>query len=65
MDLPRISSDLAVMGGKACIKGTRITVDVILDHLASGEAMNRVLAGYPPLTQKDIDARPALCGRSH
>lgn len=44
------------MGGKACIRGTRITGDVLVDHLASGETMAELLEGYPPLTEEDVRA---------
>ncbi|MBT9444986.1 MAG: DUF433 domain-containing protein [Hyphomonadaceae bacterium] len=56
---PRISLDPAVMGGKACIVGTRITVEAVLDHLASGETVEELLAGYPPLTAADVRAAMA------
>lgn len=47
------------MGGKACIVGTRITVEAVLDHLASGETVEELLAGYPPLTAADVRAAMA------
>jgi uncharacterized protein (DUF433 family) len=56
MNHPRISIDPKVMGGKPCISGTRITVEVLLDHLASGESMAELLQGYPPLTEADVRA---------
>ncbi|KAF0181264.1 MAG: hypothetical protein FD124_2448 [Alphaproteobacteria bacterium] len=59
MSHPRISLDPAVMGGKACIVGTRITVEAVLDHLASGETVEELLAGYPPLTAADVRAAMA------
>lgn len=42
--------------GKACIKGTRIMVSVILDNLAAGLSAEQVLAQYPTLTAADIHA---------
>jgi uncharacterized protein (DUF433 family) len=57
MDHPRISQDPAVMGGKPCIKGTRIPVEIVLDHLAAGGGdFVAVLSGYPDLTPEDITA---------
>ncbi len=56
MEHPTITSDPKVMGGKPCIAGTRISVEVLLDHLASGESMEELLAGYPPLTEADVRA---------
>jgi uncharacterized protein (DUF433 family) len=56
MDHPRISIDQKIMGGKPCIRGTRITVETLLDHLASGETMDEILEGYPPITEEDVRA---------
>lgn len=56
MNHPAIVSDPKIMGGKPCIQGTRITVETLLDHLASGESMDDLLAGYPPLTEGDVRA---------
>ncbi len=52
----RISVDPAICHGKACIKGTRIMVSVILDNLAAGETPERILQGYPTLQPEDIQA---------
>lgn len=52
----RISVDPKVCHGKACIKGTRIMVSVILDNLAEGESSDRILSGYPTLKKEDIEA---------
>ncbi len=54
--LERISIDPNVCHGKACIKGTRIMVSVILDNLASGHSRQDILASYPSLKKEDIDA---------
>lgn len=51
-----IVTDSRIMGGKPCIRGTRITVEVVLDHLASGETLAELIAGYPPLTADDVRA---------
>lgn len=51
-----ISVDPNVCHGKACIKGTRIMVSVILDNLAAGEATDRILRSYPTLQLEDIHA---------
>jgi len=55
----RISVDPKVCHGKACIKGTRIMVSVILDNLAAGVTTEEILASYPSLSQKDIQAAVA------
>ena len=50
----RISLKPDVMGGKACIKGTRVTVSMIISHLAEGIGMDEMLKSYPYVTQTDI-----------
>lgn len=52
----RISVDQNICHGKACIKGTRIMVSVILDNLAAGETTDRILRSYPTLQLEDIQA---------
>lgn len=44
------------MGGKPCIRGLRITVDDVLDYLASGMTEGKILADFPDLTADDIRA---------
>jgi len=43
----RITADPSVCHGKACIKGTRIMVSVILDNLAEGVNEQEILKNYP------------------
>jgi len=52
----RISVDPLVCHGKACIKGTRIMVSVILDNLAEGIEETEILKSYPSLKPEDIKA---------
>jgi uncharacterized protein (DUF433 family) len=52
----RITSDPAVCHGKACIKGTRIMVSVVLDNLAAGQNAQEIARSYPPLNDADIQA---------
>jgi uncharacterized protein (DUF433 family) len=52
----RIATDPLVCHGKACIKGTRIMVSVILDNLAEGVSEEEILKSYPSLTIDDIKA---------
>ncbi|HHV76825.1 MAG TPA: DUF433 domain-containing protein [Syntrophothermus lipocalidus] len=54
--LERITVDPSVCHGKACIKGTRIPVSVILDNLAAGNSREEILRSYPSLTPEDIQA---------
>jgi len=42
--------------GKACIRGLRITVDDVLDYLASGMSPEEILADFPDPTEADIRA---------
>jgi uncharacterized protein (DUF433 family) len=51
-----ISVDPAVCHGKACIRGTRIMVSVILDNVAAGVTRGEILASYPSVKSEDIDA---------
>jgi len=52
----RIVSDKGIMFGKPCIKGTRLTVDFILDRLADGWTERDLLENYPRLPPDDIRA---------
>jgi uncharacterized protein (DUF433 family) len=52
--LDRISIDPAVCGGRACVRGTRIWVSLILDFLASGMTEEELLAEYPQLRHEDV-----------
>lgn len=52
----RISVDPQICHGKACIKGTRIMVSVILDNLAAGVSPEEIPESYPSLSLEDIQA---------
>jgi len=52
----RISINPSVCHGKACIRGTRIMVSIILDNLAAGVSQGEILRSYSSLTPEDIDA---------
>ncbi|MEX0702864.1 MAG: DUF433 domain-containing protein [Planctomycetales bacterium] len=56
MHISRITHDPAVMGGKPCIRGLRVTVGTIVGLLASGHSRERILQAYPYLEPEDIDA---------
>ena len=51
---PRIAIDPDVMVGKPVIRGTRITVELIIGLLAQGWTDHEILAAYPHLTREDI-----------
>lgn len=52
--LARITMDPAVMGGKPCIRGMRVTVGTIVGLLAAGHSVAEVLEAYPYLQEPDI-----------
>lgn len=56
MEHTRISVDPDVMGGRACIAGTRVPVHIILGHLGSGANLAELLEGYPMISQADVQA---------
>ena len=52
----RITIDPLICHGKACIKGTRIMVSIILDNLAEGVSEDEILKSYPSLSPEDVKA---------
>ncbi len=52
--LNRITQDPAVMGGKACIRGMRVTVSMVVGQIGAGRSVDEVLASYPYLEREDI-----------
>jgi uncharacterized protein (DUF433 family) len=55
-ELERITFDPAVMGGKPCIRGMRVTAGMILGLIASGADRGEILTLYPYLEDEDIAA---------
>jgi uncharacterized protein (DUF433 family) len=53
-ELRRITIDPAVMGGKPCIRGIRVTVGMIVEAIASGRTRAELLADFPYLEADDI-----------
>lgn len=51
----RITFDLQIMGGRACIRGMRIPVSVIVGQVAHGATNQEILEGYPELEPADIE----------
>lgn len=51
-----ITTDPAICHGRACVKGTRVMVSVILDNLAEGLNAEQILKSYPGLRPIDIKA---------
>lgn len=52
----RITFDPAVMGGRACVRGLRVTVSMVLRQFAAGVSRERLLEAYPYLEPADLDA---------
>jgi uncharacterized protein (DUF433 family) len=52
----RIAVDPKVLAGKPIIKDTRIAVEFILDLIANGWTIKKILKNYPPLKKEDITA---------
>lgn len=51
----RITSNPGILGGKPCVKGTRISVEFLLELLASGASRSDILRDYPHLAVEDIE----------
>ena len=54
MKLDRITFDPRVLGGRACIRGMRIPVSVIVGQIAHGATFDEILTGYPDLERGNI-----------
>ena len=52
--LDRITQQPDVMGGKACIRGMRVKVGIVLSQIGAGHSVEDVLADYPYLEREDI-----------
>jgi uncharacterized protein (DUF433 family) len=55
MTLDRITFDDQIMGGRACVRGLRIPVSVVLKLLAGGMSAEQIISDYPDLEAPDID----------
>ena len=61
----RITFNPAVMGGKACIRGMRVTVGTVVGLLAAGRSHDEILRAYPYLEQEDISQSLAYVALRH
>ena len=52
--LDRVTQQSDVMGGKACIRGMRVTVGMIVGQIGAGHTVEEILADYPYLEREDI-----------
>ncbi|MCC7361174.1 MAG: DUF433 domain-containing protein [Anaerolineales bacterium] len=50
----RITFDLQVMGGRACLRGTRVTVSLVVNLTANGMTAQDIVAAYPYLEPEDV-----------
>jgi len=50
----RITFDANIMGGRACIRGMRMTVGLIVNLVASGMTTEEIITEYPDLEEEDI-----------
>ncbi len=53
-EFDRITHNPAVMGGRPCIRGMRVTVGMIVGQIGAGEPIESVLEAYPYLEREDI-----------
>ena len=53
-EINRITFDPNMMGGRACIRGMRITVSLIINLVANGMSIDEIIAAYPYLEPEDI-----------
>ncbi len=53
-DLDRITQKPDVMGGKACIRGLRVSVGMIVGQIGAGRSIEQVLADFPYLQREDV-----------
>ena len=54
MEFPNITSDINILAGKPCIKDTRISIDMILEWLASGASISEITKTYPVLSEESV-----------
>ncbi len=53
-DFDRITKNPEVMEGKACIRGMRVTVGMIVGQISAGHSVDELLADYPYLEREDV-----------
>jgi len=52
--LDRITQQPELMGGKACIRGMRVTVGMIVGQIGAGHSVEEILSDYPYLEREDV-----------
>jgi len=56
--------DPAILDGKPTIKGTRVSVELILERISDGWTMEDILTSYPALTREDVLAAQSFVSKS-
>ena len=54
LGLDRVTFDAGILGGKACIRGMRISVSLVLNLVANGMTAEEIISEYPDLEPEDI-----------
>ncbi len=54
MKFDRITHNVDVMGGKACIRGLRVTVGMVVGQVGAGRSVDQILADFPYLEREDV-----------
>jgi uncharacterized protein (DUF433 family) len=54
LEFDRITFDPQVMGGRACIRGMRVTVSLVVNLVANGMSAEEIVENYPYLEQEDV-----------
>ena len=52
--LDRITQEPGIMGGKACLRGIRVTVGMVVSQIGAGRSVNDLLADYPCIEREDV-----------
>ena len=53
-NLDRITFDPEIMGGRACVRGMRVTVSLLLNMVASGMSEDEIIDAYPYVEREDV-----------
>jgi uncharacterized protein (DUF433 family) len=61
-DFTRITFERDIMGGRACIRGMRIPVAIVVSQIAQGASFEEVISEYPDLEEADIREALAYAG---
>jgi uncharacterized protein (DUF433 family) len=54
LEFERITQNPAIMGGKPCIRGLRVTVGMVVGQIGTGHTIQEILSDYPYLEEEDV-----------